>query len=303
LLTCHVEVSETLASMYRMADPRAVLSMAATYADELLELYERHGDTPTELAHLAAGVHAQVGLWCCHANLTAHALRYLATTCELADSTGDRPLRARSRAVLGYHHSSAPRGGSGGRPDRALSLLDSALELADKADAFTRGWIATWRADQLATLGRLAAARADVDQAHSALDVGDGDRVVGFFSRQHYGYGMHGHLTSVRALLLGLDGETTQAEQLFGLVQSQAANGRRRSASYAHQALSYAGAPTADAEAATATLRKAIDAASSEHYAMGIQRGLGVRAGFDPKWNGLHCVREVDDRLRELAPM
>lgn len=301
LLASHMEIAEHLASLYRGADPRATLPMATAYADDLLNLCEHHGDSEAELSHLVVGVHAQVGLWSCHANLPAQARRYLATACELAASTGDRPLHARTLAALSYFYSSAPRGGSGGHPHRALILLDDALALSVKADAFTRGWLATWRADQHATLGNLAAARADVDQAQAALDLGDGDHIGGFFSRQHYGYGMHGHLNSVRALVHGIAGETSDAEQVFGAVQSQAANGRRRAASYAHQALAYAKAKTADVEAASTALLRSISLASSEHYAMGVRRSFGVRATFDPSWSRLRCVREVDEHLEQFT--
>ena len=113
---------------------------------------------------------------------------------------------------------------------------------------------------------------------------------------------MRGHLDSVRATIYGLAGETDQAEQVFEQVQAQAANGRRRAASYAHQALAYAKARPADPEAACAYLLKSVDIATAEGYAMGVRRTLGVRAGFRPGWAGLPCVREVDDRLRQLNP-
>ncbi len=44
----------------------------------------------------------------------------------------------------------------------ATSVVERALTLAADADAFTRGWLAIWRAGQHATLGDLAAAWRDL---------------------------------------------------------------------------------------------------------------------------------------------
>lgn len=207
------------------------------------------------------------------------------------------PLHARALGSLSYLYSSAPRGGNGGHPQRALRLLDEALAISRGADPFTRGWLATWRADQHATIGNHTAARADIDTAQSALDGGEDGQLSGFFSRRHYGYGMLGHLNSVRGLVHGLAGDTDDAERLFDVVQAQAANGRRRAASYAHQSLAYAKAKAADPEAASGALLRSIDLAASEHYAMGLRRSVGVRNCFDPSWTRLDCVREVDEQL------
>jgi hypothetical protein len=148
-------------------------------------------------------------------------------------------------------------------------------------------------------------ATVDIDRARAALDSGGGAGVqhgagelTGFFSRRHYGYGMRGHLDSVHALVHSLAGEVDDADRVFGLVQRHAANGRRRAASYAHQALGYTAVATADAEAACAALLASIDLARSEHYAMGLRRCAGVRARFDPAWSRLACVRAVDEHLR-----
>jgi len=276
-----------------------MLPLASAYADDLLDRFDRVATA--ELAHLVVGVHAQVGLWACHANVPAQAYRYLSTACEVAAAADDRPLHARALGALSYAYSSAPRGGAGGRPYRALRLLDEALAMAVGADAFTRGWLATWRADQHATLGDRAAAQADLELAWTALEVGDDGNLTGFFARRNYGYGMRGHLDSVRATVHGLAGETVQAEKVFNQVQAQAANGRRRAASYAHQALAYAKAWQPDPEAACACLLKSVDIATAEGYAMGVRRTFGVRAGLRSDWARLPCVREVDDRLRPLS--
>ncbi|WP_239338416.1 helix-turn-helix domain-containing protein [Frankia sp. CiP3] len=296
LLTTYAEVGEALAGLYRSADPRVVLPMAVVHADNLLDLY---GRTPSaELAHLLVGVHAQVGLWACHADIPAQAYRYLATACEVAAGTNDPPLHARALGALSYLYSSAPRGGEGGNPGRALRLLDDALAMATHADPFTRGWLLTWRADQHATLGHPRTAAENIDRARAALDAGEDSDLTGFFSRRNYGYGMRGHLDSVQALVHGLTGHTNEADRIFSLVQQQAANGRRRAATYAHQAVSYAQATTRDPEAACAALSQSIDLARSGRYTMGLRRSSGVRAGFDPAWSHLTCVREVDEHLQ-----
>lgn len=296
-LAAHVEMGELLAGMYRSASPRAALPLIASYADDLLSTYG--GTDSAEAAHLIVSVHAQVGLWACHADRPALASRYLATACEIA-ATGEPTLHARALGALSYLYSSAPRGGHGGNPQRALRLLDEALDITRRADPFTRGWLATWRADQHATLGHRDAARADIDLATAALDARDDGQTGGFFSLHTYGYGMHGHLDSVRALTQAIAGQTDAADQAFAAVQVRAANGRRRAASYAHQALGHVQTTDPDPDAACAALLQSVTLAAAEHYGMGITRARGVRAGFPRAWTNLACVQAFDERLGQL---
>ena len=301
LLAGYEEVAEVLATMYRSVDPRAVLSIAAAYAGELMAAYDRQeGSVAEALAVLVVGVHCQVGLWACHAHQPARARPYLATACDVAASMDDRAFHARALGSLAYLHSSAPRGGAGGNPWRALELLDRALALAATADRFTQGWLATWRADQHATLGDLVAAQADLELADAALDADDGPG-AGFFARSHYGYGMRGHLDSVRGLVDALAGRLDESERVFNSVQTRAANGRRRVASSCHQALAYARA--SDPEAACEALERSLTMIEAEPYPMGLQRAVGVRTRFDPAWAQLPCVRTLDERLSLLAPV
>lgn len=301
LLAAYEQVAEALAGLYRGVDPHAVLPAAIPVADDLLSML--HSPMPdrerTELVELVAGVNAQVGLWACHIGRWPLAYRSLATACDVAAGGSDRALRARSLGALSYLFSSAPRGGHGGDPARALSLLNEALELAAGADGFTRGWLATWRADQHATLGNLETARADIDTADRDLGAGDSSQIQGFFARANYGYGMNGHLDSVRAVVLALHGERQESDRTFEAVQSSAANSRRQVASLAHLALVRSSAR--DPEAACDALDRSITLAAQEDYTMGLERAGGVRAGFDPTWSTLSCVRDLDERLHLLA--
>jgi hypothetical protein len=83
-------------------------------------------------------------------------------------------------------------------------------------------------------------------------------------------------------------------------VQAAAANSRRRIASFGHQALGYAKA--AESEAACVALDGALTLIGTEPYPMGLRRVIGIRAGFDPAWAGLRCVRQLDERLASLPP-
>jgi DNA-binding XRE family transcriptional regulator len=295
----YVEISDALASLYRTVDPLAVLPIAAAFADDLLQTYENRMPAPqASFLELLVGLHCQVGLWACHAHRLPLARRYLAAACDLA-AAADPPVRARALGALSYLHSSAPYGGVGGNPGRALDLLNHALSLAAEADAFTRGWLATWRADQHAALGDIAAAQADVELATTLLEVGDDDSGHGFFARRHYGYGMREHLASVSGLTHALAGELDSANRVFDDVQLRAANARRRVATFGHQALGYArrGQP----DAASDALTKSITLAVAEPYPMGLKRAAGIRAGFDRTWTQLPCVRDLDERLAEVA--
>lgn len=301
LVSAHQEISQVLAGLYRSADPRSVLPLMTAYADELLDLLDAtmSDSDRAALNTIVVGVHAQAGLWACHMHRPSVAYRYLATSREVAAATGDPPLHARALAALSYLFSSAPRGGRGGNPQHCLDLLDEALSLARRADPFTRGWLSTWRADQHATLGNLAAAQADVDLADAELGSTDGSPLEGFFARSTYGYGMEGHLNSVRAVVFALAGDEQQSLRTFGHVQVSAANMRRRIATYGHQALVQA--DRHDPEAACAALSSSILLAAQEHYTMGFERAVGVRHRFDPSWVTLPVVRDLDDQLRYLS--
>jgi hypothetical protein len=274
-----------------------VLPMASVYADSVLELLsrpmtDRHR---TRLYVVAVGVHAQIGLWSCHAGYGTDAYRQLTTACDLAVCAGNPVLHAQALGALSYLFSSAPRGGRGGNPKRALELLDQALDQAARGDAFTRGWLATWRADQHATLGDVDAAFADAETAYSQLAVGD-DLAEGFFSRPTYGYGMHGHLGSVQAVTLALAGRDYEADRAFAQVLASAANLRRRVCTYGHHALTLVVAK--QPEQACHALTRSVELARPAGYVMGIERIFGVWDQFDPSWFDLACVRELDERLR-----
>jgi hypothetical protein len=297
-LAGHLALVDHLAGMYRAADPLPVLPAAAGYADRLLWHLD-HGslpaDTANQLVPAVVGLHAQVGLWACHTDQPALARRYLAVAYDLAADTDDPALQARALGALSYRYSSAPRGGQGGNPQRALRLLDTALAKATMADAFTRGWLATWRADQHATLGNVDQARRDIAFARSALDQADDGGLTGFFAIDTYGYGMRGHLDSVYATVTALAGQQTQAEQAFATVHAAAANMRRRIATLGHQAFAFAAG--GEPEAASAALIQSVTLAVTEHYGMGLRRAIGVRSAFAPAWAALPTVRDLDEHL------
>jgi hypothetical protein len=164
---------------------------------------------------------------------------------------------------------------------------------------FTRGWLLAWRADQHATLGNSDAARTDVELADVELNAAHTSQLEGFFSRPTYGYGMKGHLNSIRAVIFALAGDEQQSYRTFEHVQHCAANARRRIAAYGHQAL--VAARRRDAEAACVALSFSLELAAEDHYTMGLKRIVGVRHRFDPRWSTLPVVRDLDDRLRHLS--
>jgi len=300
LVSGHEEVSMVLAGLYRSADPRVVLPVANAYADSVLGLLGRPmaERDRVSLNVVAVGVHAQTGLWACHAGRWASAYRHLATACDIAGAASHPSLHAQALGAFSYLFSSAPRGGQGGDPRRALALLDQALDQAASADGFTRGWLATWRADQHATLGHVRAALADVEAADLGLAAGD-DRTEGFFSRPTYGYGMDGHLDSARAVTLALAGRGVESDQAFAHVFSSAKNLRRRVCTFGHLAMVRAAA--GEPEGACEALIRSVELARPVGYAMGLERAAGVRARFDPRWSDLSFVRELDEYLQLVA--
>ncbi|MGH3838331.1 MAG: helix-turn-helix domain-containing protein, partial [Pseudonocardiaceae bacterium] len=298
LVSAHQEISQVLAGLYRSADPRSVLPMITAYADELIDLLDASMSDSDRAAlnTIVVGVHAQAGLWACHMHRSSVAYRYLATSREVAAATGDPSLQARSLGALSYLFSSAPRGGRGGNPQRCLDLLDEALSLARQADPFTRGWLFTWRADQHATLGNLAAARADLEAAGRGLGAADHSQLEGFFSRSTYGYGMEGHLIRLRMMTFALSGEQLNLEHAFSEVLSTTTNLRHQVCALAN--LAVVSAATDEPERACGVLSRSIQLAARDHYTMGLQRAIGVRHHFDPSWATLPAVRNLDDQLR-----
>ncbi|MGH3721957.1 MAG: hypothetical protein ACRDRI_24560 [Pseudonocardiaceae bacterium] len=300
LVAAHQEIAQALAGLYRSADPRSVLPIMTAYADQLLDLLDAPmGDRHrAALNTIAVGAHAQAGLWACHMRRPSLAYRYLATSREVAAVTGDRSLRARSLGALSYLFSSAPRGGQGGNPQHCLELLDEALELACHADPFTRGWLSTWRADQYTTLGDLSAARADLEAAGRGLGSADQSQLEGFFSRSTYGYGMEGHLIRLRTMTFVLSGDQLNLEHAFSEVLSSTTNLRHQVCALAN--LAVISAAHDEPERACGALGRSMQLATQGHYAMGLQRAMGVRHRFDPSWKELPAVRDLDDQLRHL---
>ncbi|MDQ3760200.1 MAG: hypothetical protein M3460_00410 [Actinomycetota bacterium] len=301
LVAAHQEIAQALAELYRSADPRSVLPIMTAYADQLLDLLDvPMGDSyRAALNTIAVGAHAQAGLWACHLHKPALAYRYLATGREVAAASGDRSLHARSLGALSYLFSSAPRGGQGGNPQHCLELLDEALDLARHADPFTRGWLATWRADQHATLGNLDAARADLHAAGHGLGSADQSVLEGFFSRSTYGYGMEGHLIRLRTMTFALSGDQLNLEHSFSEVLSSTANLRHQVCALAN--LAVVSAVADEPERACCVLGRSIQLAAQEHYTMGIQRAIGVRQRFDPNWKNLPAVRHLDEQFHHLT--
>ncbi len=267
VLARHAALADHLAGMYRAADPRVALPVAAGYADRLAHLLDHataSADALARLVPLVVGVHAQVGLWACHADRPSLARRYLAAACEIAADADDAVLRARAMGALSYRYSSA-------------------------------GWLATWRADQYVALGDLHRARRDIDLATVALGQADDGYPSGFFSRRTYGYGMQAHLDSVRATVHALLGKDDQATRLFADVHAAAANSRRHIATLSHRAMEHSA--TGEAEAASVALQRSVAWAVADGYGMGLRRALGVRATFDPAWSALPAVRDLDEQF------
>ncbi|HET9256583.1 MAG TPA: helix-turn-helix transcriptional regulator, partial [Pseudonocardiaceae bacterium] len=300
LVGAHQEISQTLAGLYRSGDPRLSFGIITAYSDELLDLLDAPmSDVDRITLHrVAVGVHAQAGLWACHMNRPSVAYRYLATSREVAAASGDPALHARALGALSYLFSSAPRGGRGGDPRRCLRLLGEAIDLASRADPFTLGWLSIWRADQHATLGNLAAARADAEAAEHALNCADHGQLEGFFSRSTYGYGMDGHLIRLKTMIHALNGGRMNLDQSFSEVMSSTANLRHQVCALANLAM--VGVAVDEPECCCDVLNRSVRLAAKGHYTMGLLRAIGVRNRFDPRWATIPSVIELDDQIRHL---
>lgn len=99
-------------------------------------------------------------------------------------------------------------------------------------------------------------------------------------------------------MTFALSGEQLNLEHAFSEVLSSTANLRHQVCALAN--LAVVSAATDEPERACGVLSHSIQLAARDHYAMGLQRAIGVRHRFDPRWATLPAVRDLDDRLRHL---
>ncbi|MGH8909207.1 MAG: hypothetical protein ACRD0K_22615, partial [Egibacteraceae bacterium] len=210
--------------------------------------------------------------------------------------SGDEVLRARALGVGAIMLSPMPGGGLGGDPRRFVSTLSEAVHHARRADPDTRVSLHRFLATAQAGLGNERG-------FHHATEVADGlaDRV----GAGHGGGWLTRHFARER------DGQARDKNVGIGLLLLRrpepaleafirALAGPRQGAWTVTVLVDMAAARVllGEPEEACAGLHEALDLVERVGFGMGVQRVLGVRAGFPPEWSSLACVRDLDARLR-----
>ncbi|MGH8910854.1 MAG: hypothetical protein ACRD0K_31290, partial [Egibacteraceae bacterium] len=213
--------------------------------------------------------------------------------------SGDEVLRARALGVGAIMLSPMPGGGLGGDPRRFVSTLSEAVHYSRRADPDTRVSLHRFLATAQAGLGSERGFR-------QATGVADGlaDRV----GAGHGGGWLAGHFARAR------DGQARDRNVGIGLLLlrrpepaleafTQALAGPRQRSERVAMLVDMAAARVllGQPEEACAGLHQALDLVERVGFGMGVQRVLGVRAGFPPEWAALACVRDLDARLRPPA--
>lgn len=218
----------------------------------------------------------------------ADARAYFELAASLAHESADEILRARVLRCQSTLHSSVPRGGIGGHAGTALRFAEEATAtLPPHANPHTRLQVLAREAVERAASRDPSLCRRLLDRAAKALSdvrAADPDRLAAEA------------LVSVEGLCLTLLGRASDGINTLSRAAPHVSAGRQRANVLAD--LARAHVLNGDPEQACARLVAALGEATPVGYAVGVRRILGVRAGFDPRWADLACVRELDERLR-----
>jgi hypothetical protein len=297
LVAAHEKFADALAQLDATARPDQLVDVVARHADELLGLLD-NPMAPLVRRRLEV---ATVGS-CAHAGMLAFVIgdRRSARGCfalarDVADDSGDDTLRAQVMGVRAILLSPMPGGGRGGDPQRQASTLSEAIHHARRADPDTRASLHWWLATALAGTNNELGFRQAVGVAEGLADrVGTGQG-SGWLAR-HFACWSDGQARdkNVGIGMLQL-GRPEPALEAF----IQALRGPRQGSWTATLLIDMAAAQVLldEPEAACAGMNEALDLTERVGYGMGMQRALGVRDGFPPHWDGLACVRELDERL------
>ena len=298
LIAAHEDVAGTLAQAYVTGDNRSILPLMTSHADSVLRLLDRSCGVShrSRLEALAVAESARAGARIFHGGDRLAARKYLATAADVAGASGSATLSAQALGKLSILHSSAyDRHGAGSR--RALDLLDQAAVFAAKADRFTRGWVAAWRAEEAIAARDVRPCRQSLETADRALEGVPVDKDA-FGPVGPLTYGVPGQLQALRGLASALNGE-------FDAAQQQLAEAMRSTETTHQQVILLTQRASIrihadNPEGACEALSAALGLALGESYTMGVERIRGVRARFPTTptdWAQLPCVKEFDEQL------
>lgn len=210
---------------------------------------------------------------------------------SLAEEADKPELIARALGSRSILHSAV---GGNGQPHIALDLLNQAR--AESEPGLFRLWVELHAAREYAAIADRYASYQALEIAYEHYPRGEG---FGFFSRSAYFAGFDVfYLAGWSGLILGMLGVTAAALAELGIALDYAdANRRARNIArlYVDIAVTYAAA--GEPERACAAAIEALDECALAGYGLGTERIRQLRAGVPEAWEGLVCMRELDERL------
>jgi tetratricopeptide (TPR) repeat protein len=210
----------------------------------------------------------------------------------LARESGDRVLVAHALGCMSALHSGIPKGGRGGDPDKAIVILDAALQAAGtQAPAPMLSWLFARRAEEHAVAGHARLARGDVDQAARALAavVSPDD---GFFCHLSDAW-----LAAYRGNCERLLGQPAAAIEALELALGSIGADQAGSRSGVVADLAAAYASQGDADHACGLLTEAWDLAGQSGRKVAWERIRGVRQRDLAAYADSTIVRQLDELL------
>ena len=301
---CDAEsTTDLLARAYRTTAPGMVAGPVLAHLGTLQSYVDAAG-LPTDHARLhraMADTASFAALLQFRLDLLGAATHFFGLAEQHAREAGDTALLAQVLGAKSNLHSTVVSGGLRGDARLALSILEEAHDLLPAhAPRRARALLSARLAEERASVGDREGCRRALGEAERLLD-GPNDSVgsLGFFGDNGlYSQWDEAYYEGFRGVCAVLLGDPDAVDVLSDTLENTS-SGVRRAIVMTDLAGAYARVEMP--EQAALILGEAHDLAVDVRYPMAMQRIMGTRGRFDPRWSGMQCVRELDDRLRKTS--
>jgi transcriptional regulator with XRE-family HTH domain len=299
-------VASRLAATYANQPAHTDIARATqTHARTLTNLLRRASMSPlvrTRLQAVSADACALSGFVALDASRLSEAGLWFDRSLSLAREADDARLQAAALVARSWLDSPTAVGASSHAPRRAIATLRQACATAHLAPPALRVWTHAHLCRDLAGAGDAQGSARALDQAWQALDNMDADGNEtgwGWFSRQGELSGWRDvRLQAFCATRMLTLGHLSDGLPLATAVLKQTTNPGRRARLLGDLCAGWARAD--DPHAACAAGMAALDEADAVGFAAAARHIRAARSRFHPRWNGLTCVTELDERLAAL---
>lgn len=291
-------VTTGLAQLYPTVPSGVLLQPAAAHMEDTARLLRRSmlPDQRQRLQIVIADAAMLVGYLACNEHRPGQADATFRLAERHARETGDNALLVTALTAQSFLRSSVEGGGRSPSPE-ALALLEEASELAARhGPALTRAATYAWLAQERAASKDPSGAEEALERAESALEAAIAeDLPLSGATADYYFLPSDDRLARFRAVCdLALERPQHAVETLTETL-ARVDGPRRRVVILADLGGALAGQD--QPEEACGRLVEGYRL-SVEDYPMGLERIVGVRAGFPPAFAALACTHDLDDLLR-----